>query len=62
MLVRTLSMSDPQRLLAVESTDPKTTQPTGFYGDAFTVFQASQGSFAAGRCTHQAWIASAPAA
>ena len=40
-------MSDPQRLVAVESTDPKTTQPTGFYGDAFAVFQASQTSFAA---------------
>ena len=47
LLVRTLSVSDPQRLVAVESTDPKTTQPTGFYGDAFAVFQASQASFTA---------------
>jgi len=62
LLVRTLSVSDPQRLVAVESTDPKTTQPTGFYGDAFAVFQASQASFTPVSCTHQARIASAPAA
>ena len=45
--MRTLSVSDPQRLVAVESTDPKTTQPTGFYGDAFAAFQASQTSLSA---------------
>lgn len=47
LLVRTLSVSDPQRLVAVESTDPKTTQSTGFYGDAFAVFQVSQTSSSA---------------
>lgn len=47
LLLRTLSVSGPQRLVTVESTDPKTTQPTGFYGDAFAVFQASQTSCSA---------------
>ncbi len=47
LMLRTLLVPNPQRLVSVDSIDPKTTQPTGFYGDAFAVFQASQTSFAA---------------
>ena len=47
LMLRTLSVPNPQRLVSVDSIDPKTTQPTGFYGDAFAAFQASQTSFAA---------------
>ena len=47
LMWRTVSVPDPHRLVAVESTDPQTTQSTGFYGGAFAVFQASQTSFAA---------------
>ena len=47
LMLRTLSVPNPQRLVSVDSVDPKTTQPTGFYGDAFAAFQASQTSFTA---------------
>lgn len=47
LMLRTLSVPNPQRLVSVDSIDPKTMQSTGFYGDAFAAFQASQSSFAA---------------
>ena len=60
--MRDASLRDLRDSWRVESIDPKTTQPTGFYGDAFAVFQASQTSFSAVSLHSPGSYASAPAA
>ncbi len=46
IVLRTLPLSDPDRLVAVSTTDAQTTQPGFIYAETFTAFRAQQRSFA----------------
>lgn len=41
-----VSVSDPDRPVAISTTDTETTQPGFIYADTFTAFRAQQRSFA----------------
>jgi predicted permease len=46
IVLRTVPVSDPDRLVAISTTDTQTTQPGFIYADTFTAFRAQQPSFA----------------
>jgi hypothetical protein len=46
-VLRRVPASDPDRLVAISTTDPQTAQQGFIYADAFTAFRAEQRSFAA---------------
>jgi predicted permease len=45
IVLRAVSVSDPDRLVAISTTDTRTTQPGYIYVDALTAFRAQQRSF-----------------
>src|SRR5712692_676758 len=47
IVLRAVSAPDPNRLVAILTTDTQTTQPGFIYVDTFTAFRAQQRSFAA---------------
>src|SRR5688500_3784914 len=46
IVLRPVPVSDPDRLVAISTTDPQTTRPGFIYADTFTAFLAQQRSFA----------------
>lgn len=46
IVLRPVSVSDPDRLVAISTTDPQTTRPGFIYADAVTAFRREQRSFA----------------
>src|SRR2546425_7343045 len=46
IVLRAVSLSDPDRLVAISTTDTQTTQPVFIYADTFTAFRAQQRAFA----------------
>src|SRR5437867_2303480 len=46
IVLRAVPVSDPERLVAISTTDTQTTEPGFIYADTFTAFRAQQRSFA----------------
>jgi hypothetical protein len=56
IVLRAVPVSDPDRLVAVSTTDTQTTQPGFIYADTFTAFRAQQRSFATLSMYSGGWV------
>ena len=56
VVLRAVPVSDPDRLVAISTTDTQTTQPGFIYADTFTAFRAQQRSFASLSMRSGGWV------